>query len=392
MLGQNGDSLGSGPKKGSEKETNSCAYFPCRFKTTATPSSLVEILETQTLRESPTLTKKAALSIVLETYGHTMFKTLASLSGLAILANAHMKMNTPVPYGKSTLNNSPLLKSGTDFPCKLRPDVYAVEDASNVYALGSTNPLRLTGQAVHGGGSCQVSITYDSQPTRNSTWKVIKSIEGGCPAQSQIGNMGGNADAADPFEYEFTIPSDIPAGNGTIAWTWFNKIGNREMYMNCGPVTLTGTGGSQLNFDALPDMFKANINNGCDVPDNKDVAFPDPGKDVTKMNGATDAFAAPTGTSCGVAKNPGLNKPTSVFTAEPKPSQSLSPTEAPASPSLEFPKPSDGSNGNNSDSAGTLERTMCIEEGFWNCVEESFRDCMGGHRFRSYANSTRPIT
>ena len=83
-----------------------------------------------------------------------MSKTLALLCGLAILANAHMKMNTLVPYGKSTLNNSPLLKSGADFPCKLRPDVYVVEEALNVYALGSTNPLRFTGQAVYGGGSC----------------------------------------------------------------------------------------------------------------------------------------------------------------------------------------------------------------------------------------------
>ncbi|CAI6068163.1 unnamed protein product [Clonostachys chloroleuca] len=67
--------------------------------------------------------------------------------------------------------------------------------------------------------------------------------------------MGNDANAADPFQYDFTIPSDIPAGKGTIAWTWFNKIGNREMYMNCGPLTLTGAGGPQKNFDDLPDMF-----------------------------------------------------------------------------------------------------------------------------------------
>ena len=162
--------------------------------------------------------------------------------------------------------------------------------------------------------------------------------------------------------------------------------------MNCGPVILTGTGGSQSSFEALPDMFKANINNGCDVPDNKDVVFPNPGKDVTRMNGATNAFAAPTGTSCGVAESPGPNEPTPAFPVKPSPPQSISPTEAPASPGLELPKLGDGSNGNSSDSAGTVEKNMCIKEGFWSCVEESFRDCMGSDRFQMYANSSGSVT
>ena len=226
-------------------------------------------------------------------------KILLPMCSLAHLARAHMIMNTPVPYNRSVLkgDNGPLKGDGTDFPCRL---LYDPQGASNVYALGSTNKLTFIGQAVHGGGSCQVSITYDAQPSRDSVWKVIKSIEGGCPAQNQPGNMGEDAGASDPYGYEFTIPFDIPAGNGTIAWTWFNKIGNREMYMNCGPLTLTGAGGTQANYDALPDMFVANIGNGCYVPDSKDVLFPHPGN-VTQMNGATNAFAPPTPTNiCGV--------------------------------------------------------------------------------------------
>jgi len=31
--------------------------------------------------------------------------------------------------------------------------------------------------------------------------------------------------------YSFTIPTSLPTGTATIAWTWFNKVGNREMYM-----------------------------------------------------------------------------------------------------------------------------------------------------------------
>jgi hypothetical protein len=292
---------------------------------------------------------------------HTILLTLGALN---ILVEAHMKVNVPSPYGKSTLNNSPLLADGTDFPCKQRPGVYESEGVSNIYALGSTNPLSFVGQAVHGGGSCQISITYDSQPTRNSVWKVIRSIEGGCPAQNQAGNMGNDPNAADPYQYDFTIPSDIPAGSGTIAWTWFNKIGNREMYMNCGPLTLTGTGGAKKNFDDLPDMFVANINNGCSVPDSKDVAFPEPGKSVTRMNGGTDAFAAPTG-SCSPARNtqsvstPGL---TTVISST-------------LTTSFSFPNQTQASaTGGTQDSAMT-----CTNEGWWHCINgTSFRRCASG--------------
>ena len=79
------------------------------------------------------------------------------------------------------------------------------------------------------------------------------------------------------------------------------------MYINCGPVTLTSTGSSQANFNSLPDMFKANIYNSYNVPNNKDVVFPNPGLYYTRINGAIDAFAILTGISCGTV---GSGRPT----------------------------------------------------------------------------------
>ncbi|KAM0335696.1 hypothetical protein ACHAQA_000746 [Verticillium albo-atrum] len=226
-----------------------------------------------------------------------MYAKTFVFGGLVGLASAHMKMSSPVPYGASSLDNSPLEADGSNFPCK--NSAYNAEGASNVYELGSSgNALAFVGSAVHGGGSCQVSITYDAQPDANSVWKVIKSIEGGCPAQDTPGNLAENANLETPFKYSFDIPSDIPAGNGTIAWTWFNKVGNREMYMNCGPVTLTGDGGSESAYNSLPDMFTANIGKGCGTPSDTDLQFPNPGNAVEQLNGATSAFAAPTGASC----------------------------------------------------------------------------------------------
>lgn len=221
---------------------------------------------------------------------------------LVALTHGHMIMNTPQPYSSPAVVNSPLNADGSNFPCQLTAGgSLSAGSASNSYALGSEQELKFTGQAVHGGGSCQVSITYDTNPSASSTWKVIRSIEGGCPAEGQTGNMGDDASAADPYTYNFTVPDNIPTGSVTLAWTWFNKIGNREMYMNCAPVTLTGTSGSQTNFDSLPDMFVANVGNGCGTVDSTDLLFPNPGSDVVSLNGATSAFSTPTGTGCQAA-------------------------------------------------------------------------------------------
>ncbi|KAG5922724.1 hypothetical protein E4U42_005380 [Claviceps africana] len=215
-------------------------------------------------------------------------KTLV-LAGLANLASGHMILSNPVPFNKASLTSAPLDgTSGSDFPCKFS-GAYgpSPSDTSNVYAQGSTQKLEFIGQATHGGGSCQVSLTTDLKPTKNSVWKVIKSIQGGCVAKDTPGNMGSDAKAKDPFTYDFTIPKDLASGNYTLAWTWFNRIGNREMYMNCAPISVTGSGGSQSFLNGLPDMFVANVGNGCQTVESIDVVFPDPGTDVDNFGGPT---------------------------------------------------------------------------------------------------------
>ncbi|KAI8936222.1 hypothetical protein NX059_006647 [Plenodomus lindquistii] len=200
-----------------------------------------------------------------------------ALIALAPLSAAHMVLKEPVPYGEQT--KDPLAENGSNFPCKAIP--YTVK-SMNQWPVGSTQQLVFTGSATHGGGSCQVSVTTDKEPTKSSKWKVIHSFEGGCP-NSFDGNLpdGTNSDTTFPFQ----VPSELPNGELTMAWTWFNHIGNREMYMACSPIAVTGGASDNKEFDALPDMAIANI----DVPGScgttepmVDYTFANPGKYVSK--------------------------------------------------------------------------------------------------------------
>jgi len=244
---------------------------------------------------------------------------LLAASGFAMLSNAHMIINTPKPFTVPAVRNGPIDPTGINFPCQVGL-TGAYEGIPTPMSLGSAQPLAFTGTAVHGGGSCQVSITYDTKPDKNSVWKVIHSIEGGCPAKNTPGNLGDDANARNPFTYEYAIPDDIPTGNATIAWTWLNKVGNREFYMNCAPVTLTGTSGDKSNYDSLPNMLVANIGTGCDTKslEGKDYKYPNPGKHVS--NFASSELVMPNG-ECG-----------SNLGADPAPAPAPAPTPSPSQP------------------------------------------------------------
>lgn len=199
--------------------------------------------------------------------------------------NAHMIMKSPVPYGKATLNSSPLDDTGDDFPCKQRTGVYDISQMNNI-PVGVPQELTFTGSAVHGGGSCQVSVTLDQKPTKNSQWKVIHSIIGGCPS-NVTGNLVANADGDGAAVFQFTMPKGMPNGQYTLGWTWFNKVGNREMYMNCAPITVTGGGNDNSVMEKLPDMFVANIPfETCNIPENFNYQFPNPGDSVETREAA----------------------------------------------------------------------------------------------------------
>jgi hypothetical protein len=225
------------------------------------------------------------------------------LLAIASTAVAHLAIQQPPPFADSQ-SKSPLLPTGGDFPCQ--GSTLSGGTVTNM-AAGSSQPLMFNlgggaNTAVHGGGSCQISLGYgttEAELKNPSAWKVIHSFIGGCPTEA-LGNLdtsvacpGGNGQCVDQ-SFAFDIPAEVQNGNAILAWTWFNNVGNREMYMNCAPVSISG-GTNQM--DSLPELFAANIGNGCATTEDFNTDFPNPGAYVTKST-LNYPLKAPVGT-CG---------------------------------------------------------------------------------------------
>jgi hypothetical protein len=180
----------------------------------------------------------------------------------------------------------------------------------NEWNAGETKEIELLGTAVHGGGSCQFSITTDTAPTKDTQWKVIHSIEGGCPAAVEGNLVEGSGE--NPPKFPVTMPKDVPSGTYTFAWTWNNKIGNREFYMNCAPIQVGG-GGDTASADVLgklPDMFVANMPpEQCLIAEGFDLEYPNPGDSVVK--GTLAKLGSASGAGCAGSPSQATNAPAS---------------------------------------------------------------------------------
>ncbi|KAK4947433.1 hypothetical protein LTR10_013801 [Elasticomyces elasticus] len=326
---------------------------------------------------------------------------------LATSVNAHMKMLTPTPYGNSTLNNYNLYPNGSDFPCKLRAGVYDLEGAQNIMTIGEPQTLSFEGSATHGGGSCQVALTTDLQPTVDSKWQVVLSIEGGCPTNA-TGNLDGPFNAvglASVFNY--TIPEGIAPGQYTIAWAWINRVGNREFYMNCGPATVIAPKKKryapapklkQRDTPSFPDLFVANLEsvNDCVTYPDFDFAYPNPGSEVVRagtgpmttltcaatLATANVAAQSPTGTMTETAiatSATSASSPAFAGTTAAATSSSIGVQIVPTSTTTSAAAIATSSSSSSS-SSGSSAGSPCTNEGAWACSSDgsSFARCASG--------------
>lgn len=305
-----------------------------------------------------------------------MSAALLAISALAAFAvapaSAHMEMINPAPwYSKANPNTpfekieysytSPLDASGANFPCKGFNEAFGTPAGASVatWAPGSKQSFTLSGTATHGGGSCQASLSYDG----GNTFKVIRSIEGECPLKDT---------------WDFTVPDDAPAGEAVFAWTWFNRVGNREMYMNCATVTIGSNGTGRRRraatpFDSLPNIFEANIGNGCSTTENGDVIFPDPGPDVLKQSSNPLPPVGNCGASSGGGSGSGSGSQSSAAPSPSKDAGASVSASAPASSSSSVsyndgqwtPTPSATDNAASSSASSSQSSSSSVNDGQW---------------------------
>ena len=148
-----------------------------------------------------------------EVYKLPNMKSIYSALAIGFLSQlclAHIEMSSPYPinsdldpdvsYNLKDYNyKTPLSTTGSNFPCK-GYHVAGTDSPKASYTAGQSYAIKLDGSATHGGGSCQISLSYDN----GKSFKVLKSIQGGCPLK---------------LGYNFTVPSFAPSSNSALlAW------------------------------------------------------------------------------------------------------------------------------------------------------------------------------
>lgn len=316
-----------------------------------------------------------------------MFRQIATIASLALSSNAHMFITSPQPIA-GTAVKPPLDASGSDFPCH---GVTLPTTGGQKMAAGSQQLLAFdlgegANTAVHGGGSCQMSITYETDPTKlkdPNSWKVIYSIEGGCPTDAK-GNLATAQKCATGNEpecvnqFNFNIPKGVKNGHAIMAWTWLNAVGNREMYMNCINTQFTGGDGSEMA--SFPDMFVANLVSvdQCPTTEDTNVKFPSPGKYVTtRTEGNPYPLAVPTGQGCASAAGGDAGSSSGAAKSSPAAAAPTSQTPAPSSAALSSqaaapsaaPAPSQAPASSGSCTDGTV---ACPRPGEIICIDSTY--------------------
>lgn len=204
-----------------------------------------------------------------------IIKKLLYIITNVIQISAHMFMKEPISrnskyseyytqMGLVNYNlNSPLNVAPDyfKFPCKGFKKGPVITEINNNIVKAT-----LEGTATHEGGHCQFGITYNERD-----FLVIRTIYNNC--------------LIDTTSYEIELPINIPKGETTFFWTWINKIGNREYYMECADIYInnnnqnynTELSGLELlivnlpGYPTIPEFQHISTYNGMDLLESRKV-------------------------------------------------------------------------------------------------------------------------
>ncbi|KAK8232409.1 hypothetical protein HDK90DRAFT_455348, partial [Phyllosticta capitalensis] len=174
----------------------------------------------------------------------------------------HLTLNYPRSYDfTALLRGGEPLGTFPNYPCQGSIwDTLSIPGGRTKLQAGQEHEAQLEGFTAHTGGSCQIAISPDQPPKKNSEFKVVTSIHGACP-----GAVEGKLQPQ-----KFKLPAEAANGKYTLAMTWFPQVprsGKPEMWMFCSPIEIVGSEYKKKPKKAgkgwlkhLPTLFIANVN------------------------------------------------------------------------------------------------------------------------------------
>ncbi|KAJ1952722.1 hypothetical protein IWQ62_006161 [Dispira parvispora] len=165
------------------------------------------------------------------------YQVTVSLITLVAGCLGHMYPSTPCVRGSPLAqcgypnpNVNLMAPIGTDnkptFPICHHAEPYA-SPVETVQA-GSSITVSFDGTAIHNGGHCEFSLSYDG----GKTFVAIQTIIKKCFLEGK--------------SFSVPIPKEAPNGKAVFAWSWVNATGNREFYMTCSDIEIQGGGSGSL--------------------------------------------------------------------------------------------------------------------------------------------------
>ncbi|KAJ1732970.1 hypothetical protein LPJ72_003114 [Coemansia sp. Benny D160-2] len=237
----------------------------------------------------------------------TIFAYTALLAGLAA---GHISLISPCPRYSSVGTDCPSLPSGQSIDTQMNAPISSVTLGTSeplckhtvpwptpaaTWKAGETVTVKFNpNAAIHSGGNMEFSISYDGGKTFAVVYQVLRyAFLNSKPA--------GLTNTAEVLEYSFKLPEDLPNSDSAVfAWTWVNASGNREFYMNCADVKITGSSSSSYtakevtiaNYPGYPTIpeFDGNYDTGINyyTTDAKNITVSPSGSSGGSGSGSTD--------------------------------------------------------------------------------------------------------
>ncbi|KAJ2672606.1 hypothetical protein IWW42_002760 [Coemansia sp. RSA 1085] len=335
---------------------------------------------------------------------------------LVKLAAAHISIISPCPRYSPVGEKCPALPPGESYDI----GEHAINGPISSVQLGGTMPLcRHTtpwptpaaewtaGQqvtikfnpsaAIHSGGHCQFSISYDN----GKTFAVIHEELQYCFLGSKPASV---TNTPQVHEYSFTLPKNLPSSDKAVfSWTWINASGNREFYMNCADVSIKGSGssytGKQMviaNYPGYPTIPEFNGNYDTGMQYYKDApsvtVSPSGGSSGGSYTNNTSSAAPSSAAPSSAAPSSAAPEPTTPANEEPTYTASSAPAsyEQTSAP-VESPNPhgaQDEVTSNTGAGAPADSGSGSCTAGQMQCSGSGYKVCIGGKWSQEFACGT----